>query len=63
MRIRTNVKASGINLQHNQTIRSLNVKTGVKAGKVVSNHSQTVRSGLRVKTNVKAGLNFTKICF
>jgi hypothetical protein len=35
MRIKTNVKAGGISMQHNQRItRSLNVKSGVKAGKV-----------------------------
>jgi len=33
MKIKTNVKAGGINLQHNQTMaRSLKVKTNVKAG-------------------------------
>ena len=59
MRIKTNVKAGGISMQHNQRItRRLKVKSGVKAGKLASNHSQTISSGLRVKTNVKAGLNF-----
>ena len=61
MRIKSNVKAGGISMQHNQTIRSLKVKSGVKAGRIVSNHNQTVTRGLRVKTNIKAGLNFTKI--
>jgi hypothetical protein len=36
MKIKTNVKAGGINLQHNQTMaRSLKVKTNVKAGVAV----------------------------
>jgi NADH/NAD ratio-sensing transcriptional regulator Rex len=61
MRIKTNVKAGGISMQHNQRItRSLKVKSGVKAGAVASNHSQTVTRNLKVKSGVKAGLNFTK---
>ena len=55
MRIKSNVKAGGSQLNHSQTIRSLKVKSGVKAGRIVSNHNQTVTRGLRVKTNVKAG--------
>ena len=35
MRIKINVKAGGMNSQHNQRIvRSLKVKSGLKAGKV-----------------------------
>jgi hypothetical protein len=60
MRIKTNVKAGGVNLQHNQTIRSVKVKNGVKAGGML-NHNQTVTRGLRVKTNVNAGVSFVKI--
>ncbi|HET9531165.1 MAG TPA: hypothetical protein VFQ92_12485 [Blastocatellia bacterium] len=60
MRIKTNVKAGGISMQHNQTIRSVKVKSGVKAGKLAANHSQTVTRGLRVKTNVKAGFHFVQ---
>ena len=33
MKIKTNVKAGGVNMQHNQTVaRGLKVKTGIKAG-------------------------------
>jgi len=33
MKIKTNVKAGGVTLQHNQTLaKGLKVKTGVKAG-------------------------------
>ena len=33
MKIKTNVKAGGVSLQHNQKVaRGLKVKTGVKAG-------------------------------
>ena len=61
MRIKTNVKAGGMSMQHNQRIsRRLKVKSGVKAGRIVSNHNQTVTRGLRVKTNVKAGFHFVQ---
>jgi hypothetical protein len=56
LRGKTNVKAGGIELSHNQTAaRGLKVKTYVKAGRVHLNHNQTVTRGLKVKTNVKAG--------
>ena len=62
MRVKSNVKAGGMSMQHNQRItRSLKVKSGVKAGGIATNHSQTVIRGLKVKSGVKAGLNFTKI--
>jgi len=33
MKIKTNVKAGGVTLQHNQTVaRGLKLKTGIKAG-------------------------------
>jgi len=61
MRIKTNVKAGSLNLNHNQTLASerktIRIKSGVKAGGVI-NHNQTlVRAGktIRVKSGVKAG--------
>jgi len=39
MKIKSNVKAGGENLQHNQTVaRGLKVKTGVKAGYYIKKH-------------------------
>ena len=55
MKIKTNVKAGGINLQHNQTVaRGLKVKTNAKAGDMMNQHNQTMAQDLRVKTDVKA---------
>ena len=59
MRIKSNVKAGGKNLNHNQTISSglrikSNVKAGTDQGRIMMNHNQTLRA-LRVKSNVKAG--------
>jgi hypothetical protein len=48
MKIKTNAKAGGIHLNHNQ---GLKLKTQVKAGGINLNHSQ----GLKLKTQVKAG--------
>ena len=65
MRIKTNLKAGGLQFNHNQTVTSgLKVKSNVKAGASNgtinvgsgrSNHNQTVARGLKVKSNVKAG--------
>jgi len=69
MKIKTNVKAGGIEgANHNQTVAGgLKVKTDVKAGDKdpwpdppstpppVQNHNQTMARGLKVKTGVKAG--------
>ena len=57
MKIKTNVRAGGSKLQHNQTVaRILKVKSGVKAGEgPIKNHNHTVVRGLKVKSGVKAG--------
>jgi|SRR5215467_9798432 len=64
MKIKTNVNAGRIVLNHNQTaVRALKVKSNVKAG-VNSDgdgkwsaiqRNQTMARGLKVKTGVKAG--------
>ena len=44
MKTKTNIKAGGISLNHNQTqVRAcgLRIKTGVKAGGISLNHNQT----------------------
>ena len=68
MKIKTKVKAGGINtLNHNQTaVGGLKVKSNVKAtGLDSQNHNQAVASGLKVRCGVKAGLslNYTKITY
>ena len=42
MRIKTKVKAGGVNLNHNQAVKGLRVKSKVKAGGQDLNHCQTV---------------------
>lgn len=45
MKIKSNVKAGGVKLNHNQTAKGLRVKSNVKAGengRIISNHNQTV---------------------
>jgi len=39
----------------------MKVKTNIKVGRIVSNHNQTASRGLKVKTNVKAGINFVAV--
>src|SRR5262249_34917013 len=56
MKIKTNVKAGGTNMQHNQKVsRGLKVKSHVKAGGMTLQHNQTIARGLKVKSHVKAG--------
>ena len=42
MRIKTNVRAGKIVLNHNQAVKQLRVKSNVKAGRIALNHSQTL---------------------
>jgi hypothetical protein len=65
MKVKTNVKAGGLSVNHNQkAARSLKVKSGAKAGSPTlplpppckTNHNQTAARSLKVKTNVKAGI-------
>jgi hypothetical protein len=50
LKIKTNVKAGGLNINHNRA--GLKVKTSVKAGGLNINHS---RPALKVSTKIKAG--------
>ena len=46
MKIKSKIKAGGMQLQHNQTVsRGLRVRSNVKAGGLFTNHSQTIRKG------------------
>jgi len=62
VKIKTNVKAGGTTLQHNQTVtHGLKVKTTVKAGAdgggyESDQHNQTMTRALKVKSSVKAGI-------
>ena len=65
MQVKTNVKAGGISMQHNEAqvraaARGLKVQTNVKAGGVNLQHNEAqVRAearGLKVQTDVKAGV-------
>jgi hypothetical protein len=71
MKIKTNVKAGRIILNHNQTVirkagaasqqhnqkvaHGLKVKSDVKAGIWEQQHNQTMARGLKIKTGIKAG--------
>jgi hypothetical protein len=56
MRTRTNLKAGGVHLQHNETLRGgLTLKTHVRAGGIWRNHNETLARGLKLRTALKAG--------
>ena len=42
MRVKSNVKAGGVKLNHNQTVKGLRVRSNVKAGGISFNHNQAV---------------------
>jgi hypothetical protein len=48
MKVRTHLKAGGMNMQHNEALR---VRTAIKAGGLNQNHNEA----LRVRSAVKAG--------
>ena len=51
MKTKTNIKAGGLNSNHNETrVRSLRVNTNVKARQVGRNHNETVVSESGVAT-------------
>jgi hypothetical protein len=59
MQVKTNVKAGGVNPNHNEAqVRDLRVRTDVKGGATPSDPGSGGEPGLRVQTGVKAGLNF-----
>ena len=65
MQVKTNVKAGGISMQHNEArvrpaARDLRTQTGVKGGALPSDPGDDGRPGLRVQTGVKAGFNVKK---
>jgi hypothetical protein len=55
MNTKTNVKAGGTSLNHNETLRGLKVRTSVKAGRLAANHSESLSGGLKLQTHVRAG--------
>jgi hypothetical protein len=56
MKTKTNLKAGGVNLNHNETLRGgLRLKTHVKAGGVNMQHNETLARGLKLRTALKAG--------
>ena len=44
MRVKTNVKAGGREINHNQSVKGLRVRSNVKAGRILMNHNQTLVS-------------------
>jgi hypothetical protein len=60
MRMKTNVKAGAIAINHNEAqVRDLRVRTDVKGVSTPSKPGSGGQPGLRVQTDVKAGYSFT----
>ncbi len=58
MKVKTTVKAGAVTSNHNQVFaRGLQ---NVKAGSLTTNHNQTAARSLKVRSNIKAGLNFAR---
>ena len=41
--VKSNLKAGGFKLNHNQTVKGLRVKSKVRAGGITRNHNQSVK--------------------
>ena len=64
MKIKTNIKAGGIHLNHNQTVAlGLKAQSHLRAGTDPpspdrhNNHNQTVARGLKVQSHLRAGVD------
>jgi hypothetical protein len=62
MRIKINIRAGKLAINHNQQIardgskrRGIKVRTNMKAGRVTYNHNQTIAGGMRIKSNTTRG--------
>jgi hypothetical protein len=42
MKVKSNVKAGKLAVNHNQAVKGLRVRAGLKAGKLAANHNQAV---------------------
>ena len=52
MKVKTSIKAGGLNMNHNETFvcKGLKVKTSIKAGGVSVNHNENLVRGAALKT-------------
>ena len=52
--MKSNVKAGGMDPNHNQTItRGLRVKSNVKAGRIFTNHNETIAAACESKVRLR----------